>query len=246
MSARRALVVGGGGALGSAVLEQLLAGHRFAHVGVLAQRTLQPALRGLQVVGDDESALRRFAADTALIVFDRERGANGREAAFVRMQPADLAAQATRLGAVGVRRLIVVVPHAPALLPQALKAGLATLDEGAVAAMDFEHVVFLRMAQAGAGDDGAASPSGAHGFARWMLSQLHWMVPQREQPVRGLTVARLATAIAIALPAAPHGTRVLPHEWLWLAAQGHDAEDLATRWLAGQPLPPAALARQRW
>ena len=53
---RRALVLGGGGALGAAVLEQLLASHRFERVGVLAQRALQPALRGLEVVPDGDAA----------------------------------------------------------------------------------------------------------------------------------------------------------------------------------------------
>jgi len=245
---RRALVLGGGGTLGAAVLEQLLASHRFEKVGVLALAALQPALRGLQVVPDEAPALARFAADTALIVFDRERHANGRDAAFVRPQPAQLAAQAARLRAAGVRALVVVVPHAPALLPQALKAGLATLDEGAVAAMDFEHLVFMRMAQVGS--DGAALLQGlrsrAQRLADWMLSQLHWMVPQRDQPVRSATVARVAAALAVALPGAPRGTRVLPHEWLWLAAQGSDAEGLLAGWLAGRPLPAAAGRHQRW
>lgn len=245
MPARRALVLGGGGALGAAVLEQLLASHRFERVGVLAQRTLQPALRGLQAVDDDGPALARFGADTALIVFDRERHANGREAAFVRALPAELAARAAQLHAAGVRALLVVVPHAAALLPQALKAGLATLDEGAVAAMDFEQLVFMRMAQSG-GADGAVSSSRAQRLAGWMLLQLHWMVPQREQPVRSATVARVAAAIAVALPGATRGTRVLPHEWLWLAAQGQDAEALVRSWLAGQPPPAGAMARQRW
>lgn len=245
MAPRRALVLGGGGALGAAVLEQLLASHRFERVGVLAQRALQPALRGLQVVDDGEPALTRFAADTALIVFDRERRANGREAAFVRLQPAELPARAAQLRAAGVRALVVVVPHAPALLPQALKAGLATLDEGAVAALDFEQLVFMRMAQTGGAADGPQASTGQR-LAGWLLSQLHWMVPQREQPVRSITVARFAAAIAAALPAARRGTRVLPHEWLWLAAQGQDSERLVARWLAGAPPQTAAAARQRW
>ncbi len=243
MSPRRALVLGGGGALGAAVLEQLLAGHRFERVGVLTSAVLQPALRGLQPVADEPAALATFAADTALIVFDRARHANGRDAAFVRLLPSELSARAAALRAAGVRRLVVVVPHTPALLPQALKAGLATLDEGAVAAMDFEHLVFMRMAQAGGqGGEGGSAPQR---LAAWMLSQLHWLVPQREQPVRGLTVARVAAALAAALPAAAPGTRVLPPEWLWLVAQGGDVAELMARWLAGEPLPALAV-HQRW
>ncbi len=240
----RALVLGGGGALGAAVMEHLLASHRFDRVGVVAARAFKPALRGLQPVPDEPGALAAFGATTALVVFDRERHANGRDAAFVRPEPGALAARAGQLHAAGVRALVVVVPHAPALLPQALQAGLANLDEGAVAAMDFEHLVFMRMAQSG----GAAATVGswAAQLAGWMLAQLHWMVPQREQPVRVATVARFAAALAVALRQAPRGTRVLPPEWLWLAAQGDDAAALAERWLAGQPPPASAAMRQRW
>lgn len=243
-AARRVLVAGGAGALGAAVLERLLLGSRFARVGVLAQPRLQPALRGLAIVPDEDAALAAFAADTALVVFDRVRRANGREAAFVRTEPEGLAALAVRLLAAGVRTLVVVVPHQPALLPQALKAGLSNLDEGAVAAMGFERLVFMRMAQAG-GSAAGAPPPWPQRLAGWMLSQLHWLVPLREQPVRTETVARVAAALALALPAAPAGTRVLPPEWLWAAAQGSDADALMTSWLAGAPLP-AAPVRQRW
>ncbi len=242
--ARHVLVAGGAGALGAAVLERLLPGGRFARVGVLAQARLQPALRGLAVVPDDDAALAAFAPGTALVVFDRARRANGREAAFVRPEPESLAALAARLHAAGVRTLVIVVPHQPALLPQALKAGLSNLDEGAVAAMGFERIVFMRMAQAGGGGPGA--PAGPlQRLAGWMLSQLNWLVPLREQPVRIETVARVAAALALALPAAEPGTRVLPPEWLWLAAQGQDADALMALWLSGAALP-AAPVRQRW
>jgi hypothetical protein len=134
---------------------------------------------------------------------------------------------------------VVVVPHAPALLPQALKQGLANLDEGAVAAMGFAQLVFMRMAQAG-GAPGPAGRSAPQRLAAWMLSQLRWMVPQREQPVRADTVARVATALAVALPGATPGTRVLPPELLWQAAQQPQADALVGAWLAGvTPAPDA-------
>lgn len=236
VQAGRVLVLGGGGALGSAVLEALLARHRFLQVGVLADSALRPALRGLQVVPDDTRARARFAADTALIVYDRERHANGRDNAFHRPQPQDLLAQAQALRAAGTTRLVVVVPHAPALLPQALKQGLANLDESAVAALGFTQLVFMRMAQAGSAAGGQRL-RGLPALAAWMLSQLRWMVPQRELPVRAETVARVAAALAVALPAATPGTRVLAPEWLWRAAQQPEADTLMAAWLAGQPLP---------
>jgi hypothetical protein len=241
------LVLGGGGALGSAVLEQLLGTHRFQRVGVAVVRPLSPALRGLLVVAADDASWRRFAADTAVIVFDRTRHANGREEAFLRPQPAELHATATRLQGHGVRRLIVAVPHAPALLPQALQSGLASMDEGAVAALGFEQLVFMRMAQPAALASGLSPPQR---LARWMLGQLHWMVPQREQPVQAATVARVVAALALHLPAAVPGTRVLPAGLLWRAAQAADAAPLVQAWLAGlavHTLPAAATVRPvRW
>ena len=225
---RRALVVGAAGALGAAVLEQLLATRRFERVGALVGQAIQPAVHGFAPVHDDEIAV--FAADTALVVFDRQRSANGREAAFVRPDPQALPALAQQLHGAGVRHLIVVVPHTPSLLPMALQQGLASLDEAAVAALGFEQLVFMRMAQSERALQGLDAP---RRLARWMLSQLHWMIPQREQPVRAETVARVAAALALQLPQAPQRTRVVPAALLSQAAQQQqDASALVAQWLA--------------
>lgn len=239
---RRALVIGGGGVLGSAVVERLLGSGRFAHVGVWTVAPLQAALRRLQPLG--EADWPAFAADTALIVFDRARHANGRDEAFGRPDPAGLPALATRLRAQGVHTLVVVVPHAPGLLPQALKAGLASLDEAAVAACGFAHLVFMRPAQAGGAE--AAGQGLAARLARWLLSQMHWLVPQRDQPVRSGTVARVAARLAATLPAATPGARVMPPELLWAAAQRPDDDGVVDAWLRDGRVPAVAGARQRW
>ncbi len=243
-SLRRVLVLGGAGPLGAAVMEALLGGHRFERVGVVVRQRVQPALRGLLVVDADDAAWLRFAPDTAVIVFDRERHANGRDEPFLRPMPADLQAMARRLLTAGVRQLVVAVPHAPSMLPQALKAGLASLDEGAVAALGFEHLVFLRMAQAGSAD-ASGGQSAPQRLAAWMLRQLHWMVPSSDQPVRVQTVARVVASLAVELRDAPGGTRVLPPELLWHAAQVTDAQPLVLRWLAGEGLPPVRAPRMR-
>ncbi|MCP5270606.1 MAG: hypothetical protein H6932_05175 [Burkholderiaceae bacterium] len=239
---RRALVIGGGGVLGSAVVERLLGSGRFAHVGVWTVAPLQTALRRLEPLGEPDWAT--FAADTALVVFDRARHANGRDEAFGRPDPVGLPALAARLQALGVRTLVVVVPHAPGLLPQALKAGLASMDEGAVAAQGFAHLVFMRPAQVGSADAAALALPGR--LARWLLSQLHWLVPQRDQPVRSATVARVAARLAAVLPAAAPGARVMPPELLWAAAQRPDDDSVVDAWLRDGQLPDAAGARQRW
>jgi hypothetical protein len=224
----------------------LLGSGRFAAVAAAITQPVAAAVRGFVGLDvDDVSALHRFGADTALVVFDRARGGTfgaGREAALLRPDPAQLTALAQRLRAAGVRVLVVVVPHAPGLLPQALQQGLATLDEAAVAALGFPHLVFMRMAQAGTGSaDGLAAPQR---LARWMLSQLHWMVPQREQPVRTETVARVAAALALQLPSAAPGTRVWPAAALALAAHARDAAPLVAQWLDGRlSRAPSAPAR---
>jgi hypothetical protein len=223
---RRAIVIGASGALGAAVLEQLLATQRFERVGALVDQPIQPAVHGFAPLRADE--LAAFNADCALIVFDRQRAANGREAAFVKPEPQTLAALAQQLHAIGVRRLIVVVPHTPSLLPMALQQGLASLDEAAVAALGFEQLVFMRMAQNERGAEGLDAP---RRLARWMLSQLHWMIPQREQPVRAQTVAKVAAAIAVLCAQAPPATRVVPAALLWQAAQQQDMSSLVTQWL---------------
>ncbi len=240
---RRVLVAGGGGRLGSAVLESVLAEHRFERVGVLALPPFNSTLRRLHPVAPEASALLAFGADTALLVFDGERHANGREARFVHPRPVDLLPLAQQLLAAGVRRLVVVVPHQPALLPGALRAGLASLDETAVAALGLSHLIFMRMAQAGGA---AAAGSFLQRLALGLLAQLHWMLPQREQPLRAGQVARFVAALALALPAAPTGTRVLSPEGLWDWAQPEGGDAWLNAWLRGEALPKVRTGAQRW
>ena len=237
------LVAGGGGPLGSALLEHLLAARAFAPVRVLVTQPTRAALHGLQtVLWDGSGALPGPASRLGIIVFDRERHANGREIAFYRPPPADLPALARAWHDAGVRHLLVVMPHTMASLPDALKRGLANLDEHAVAALGFEHLVFIRSAQAPA-DARAAHP--AQRLAHWMLSQLQLMVPQRERPVRAAKVAQLAARIAARLPHSPPGTRVVPPELVWEAAQVDDVVALAEAWLNGPGPAPTPVAPGR-
>lgn len=251
------LVAGGGGALGSVVLEALLARRCSAQIKVLANRNLIVAMRGLEPVvieGFDtfdafdhtdhgacgarpHAAAVAALADLAVIVFDVERHANGRELAFVRPQPHDLSRLAHWLHGRGVRRLIVVLPHAPAGLPDALKHGLANLDEQTVAALGFEHVVFVRSAHAPA--TGRAT-RWLQRLADGMLAQLRMMVASANQPVRARKVAQFVAELAAQLPSSMPGTRVAPPELVWQAAQLHDASGLVQAWLARGEQPAAS------
>ncbi len=226
------LVVGGGGALGSAVLESLLAGRRFAHVRVLATRALTTAMQGLEPVVaegfDDATAAPAGTpiADIAVIVFDRERHANGRELAFVR----------------GLRRLIVVPPHSPAALPEALKLGLANLDEQAAAALGFEHLVFVRSARK---PGPLRAEQWLQRLADGVLAQMQMMVATSNQPVRAAKAPQFVGELAAQLDSSEPGMRVAPPQLAWQAAQMRDAAGLVQAWLARRELPEVTAPRRR-
>ncbi len=242
------LVAGAGGPLGSAVLEHVLVSQRFARVRVLVTQALQTSVKGLETVvvapfGDATEVALPALADTALVVFDVKRHANGREEAFLRPEPRSLPSLAAWLRAGGVRDLIVVMPHSAASLPQALKAGLADLDEHAVVALGFDRVVFVRSARAPAG---VRSSLWLQRVADGVLAQLRMMTPQPDQPVRSNKVAQFVTELAAQLPGSAPGTRVAAPELVWQAAQHVDAGALVHAWLAGEALPAPSATRMRW
>jgi hypothetical protein len=242
------LMAGGGGARGSAVLESLLASRRFGAVKVLATRALTVAMHGLEPVvvetfdADGADAGATPLAELSVIVFDRERHANGRELAFVRPQPHELVGLARWLLARGVKRLVVVLPHTPAGLPDALKIGLANLDEQAVAALGFEHLVFVRSAQK---PGSARAAQWLQRLADGVLAQMQMMVAASNQPVRARKVAQFVLELAARLPGSPPGTRVAPPELVWQAAQLPDVGRLVEAWLAGREAPAIVLPRRR-
>ena len=245
------LVAGAGGPLGSAVLEQVLASGCFAAVRVLVSQPLHTSVKGLQTLivaplvnteATENLPIRPALADTALIVFDIKRQANGREEAFLRPEPHALPRLARWLRGCGVRDLIVVMPHHAASLPQALKAGLADLDEHAVVELGFEHVVFVRSASA---PTGVRSNAWLQRVADGVLAQLRMMTPQADQPVRSNKVAQFVSELALQLPGSAPGTRVAPPELVWRAAQHADPGALVRAWLAGEALPEPKAGRVR-
>lgn len=209
------LVVGAGGGLGSAVLAEALVAGRFSDVAALVAAPLASTVRGLRPLTRAELLAGAEAGPgfgAAIVVFDRQRHSNGRDDAFAMPGPEELLPLAQALLARGTRRLVLLMPHAPALLPQALAVGLASLDEAALAGLGFEHLVILRAARAEAG----VRP------ARWLervaqlwLQQLRWMVPTRQQALRPASLARCVAELVRALPGTPPGTRVVAPETLW-------------------------------
>lgn len=232
----RLLVAGAGGPLGREMLREALAHGRYARVGVLTRAPLQAGLRRLHAVpcGDDDTAALP-AHDIAVVVFDRGRDHYGRDEAYHLPEPQALPALAARLRASGVHTLVVVCPIAPALLPQALQHGLANLDEQAVAALGFERLLFVRPTQ----DAVALTPnSWPQRLARWMLSQLRYMIPQQERPLRaGAVAAFVFEGLRQWRDAAP-GTRVAAAPLLWAAAQAGQLQPVVQAWLHSDASPP--------
>jgi hypothetical protein len=216
----RVVVIGAGGALGSAVLAETLVAGRFQQVAALVAAPLASTVRGLLPLTRAElEAGRGPAAEAAIVVFDRERRSNGRDDAFEMPAPDQLLPLAKALLARGTRRLVVLVPHAPAQLPQALAQGLATLDETALAALGFEHLVILRAARHA---ERQSASWWLQRLAQLWLEQLRWMVPTRQQPLRAVALARCVAELVMALPATPPGTRVVSPETLWQWVQALD------------------------
>jgi len=221
------LIAGATGALGNEVLRRLVGSGAFGPTQVLAREPITAGMRGVRatvVPGDDPAQWPLPAADTAVVLFDPPRMYYQRERALWTPTPEQVLPLARWLRAGGVRTLAIVLPHAPGKLPDALKRGLATLDEQAVAALGFERLLVLRSARKPQAQRHANAGSA---LAHWMLSIFKYMIPSSEQPVRAVKVAEL---VAVALQIAPAGIHVAGPELVWQAAQ-QDVRTVARSWL---------------
>jgi len=238
------LIAGATGALGQELVRRLAGRHRFDHTRVLAREPIRDGLRGVETLLAPVAEIAQWplaAADTALVLFEPPRLYYDRERALWTPEPAQLPALARWLRACGVRTLAIVQPHDQGRLPEALKRGLASLDEEAVVALGFERVIIVRSARKPAA---ARFANPAERLAAWMLSIARFMVPTSEQPVRATKVAEL---VDVALRIAPPGVHVAAPELVWQAAQG-ELRAVAQRWLSrsaasaappsGPPTPP--------
>jgi len=226
-AAPRLLIAGATGVLGNEVLRRLAGSSAYSATQVLAREPMTEGLRNVRttlVPGEDPAQWPRTQADVAVVLFDPPRMFYQRERALWTPAPGQLVALARWLHAGGVRTLAVVLPHAPGRLPEALKRGLANLDEQAVAALGFERLLILRSAQ----KPGAVQHASAGArLAHWMLGIFKYMIPSSEQPVRA---SRVADLLAAALRIAPAGIHVAGPELVWQAAQ-QDARKVAHQWL---------------
>ncbi|MDQ0573695.1 hypothetical protein QFZ42_005529 [Variovorax paradoxus] len=221
------LIAGATGALGQELLRRFAGNHRFSLVRVLSREPIRDGMRGVETCLCPELPIAQWAltaADTAVIAFDPPRLYHGRERALWVPQPFDLPELSRWLRASGVRTLAIVQPHDQGRLPEALKRGLASLDEHAVVASGFERVILVRSARKPLN---ASFANLAERLAAWMLSIMRFMVPSSEQPVRPSKVAEL---VDMALRIAPPGVHVAAPELVWQAAQG-EMLPVVRRWL---------------
>lgn len=211
------LVAGATGVLGAEVLRRLAGSGRFAHTEVMAGEPITTALSGVSIVVAAAMPVDewppRSNAQVGVVMFEPPRLYHDRERALWTPTPDQLPALARWLRRCGVQTLVVVMPHVQGRLPEALKRGLATLDEHDVATAGFQRVLFVRSPQKGP----TVKASGLFSrIASWMLSTMSYMVPATEQPVRP---AKIAEFIEVALRVLPEGTHVASPELLWQAAQ---------------------------
>jgi hypothetical protein len=223
----RLLIAGATGVLGNEVLRRLVGLGQFEAAQVLAREPIMAGLRGVSTIvvpGAEPANWPLVRAEVAVVLFDPPRLFYDRERALWTPQPEQLPALAAWLRRSGVQTLAVVLPHAPGRLPEALKRGLANMDEQAMAALGFERLLIVRSAQ-------KPAPDPALGWlpavARWMLSTLKYMIPSSEQPVRAVRVAEF---VALVLQTAPRGIHIAAPETVWHAAQGDLAAEVR-RWL---------------
>lgn len=228
----RLLLCGATGATGNAVLRQLVGAGYYASAHVVAREPLTLGLRNMHALCvppgpiADASHWPVAAADVGVVMFDPPRLYYDRERVLWTPAPADLPAVAAWMQRCGVTTLAVVMPHEQGRLPQALREGLASVDEHAVAAQGFARVLLVRTAQK---PGASAAPAGRlPALAHWMLSVFQYMVPAREQPVR---TVRVAEFVGLALQLAPPGIHVAGPEWVWRAAQ-QDVRSTVQQWLA--------------
>ena len=139
----RLIVAGATGVLGAEVLRRLAGSGRFASTQVLAKEPMATSAAQVSMVEvtGDLQAWPAVLAQMGVVMFEPPRLYYERERALFTPAIGQLLALAQWLKRCGVHTLVVVLPHAQGRLPDAVKRGLANLDEQALAAIGFERLL---------------------------------------------------------------------------------------------------------
>ncbi len=239
------LLLGAGGPLGNALVAELTAGFGAdgpLHVG--ASQAYAMGFAGVASfqpprawVGPGLAGAPRFST---VVLSLGAASAEAREKALLAPAPTDLLPIARWSHAQGASCLVVVMPHAQGRLPEALKHGLANLDEHAVMTLGFERVLFVRSPQPPQAKSGRPSPER---LAHAMLSIFRFMVPQAEQAVRASAMAQFVANSIDALQTRSGGFVAAPAAvWRCAQASNRAAMKTAVEALWGAPTPQHANA----
>lgn len=213
-AAESALLLGAGGWLGAALLSQLLAAP-YLRVGAWIDRTEHwrgSTHRRVEGLGSEAllAGSEAWQGASAFIVLERGGLSGPRDAVFAVPRPEQLLDLATRLRTTGVQRLVVVLPHLPGSLPEALRHGFADGSEQQLAALGFRQLLLVRSSC-----DAQSAPTSTGWLQRladlWW-AQLKWMLPSNERPLRSVALARVVVAAARLLPELPGSVFILPQE----------------------------------
>ena len=229
-AAEPALLLGAGGWLGAALLAQLLHAGLFARVGAWVlkpERWRGSTHRGVVAVDEAGFADAAWQGACAFGVLERAGLGGARDAVFGRPQPEELLAQAARLHALGVRRLVLLQSHLPGILPEALRHGFADRIEQGLAALGFEQLLLIRSSREALGPP-PGTPWLERLAALWW-AQLRWMLPAGERPLRSVALARVAVAAAGLLREREGSVFVLPQEAASRAAQDPEGVEAGLR-----------------
>ncbi len=206
-SARGCVIAGATGVLGNEVLRRLVGLQHYGSTEVLAREPIRPACAASAAAWSRATIRahgRRAPPTSAWCCSSRRACSTTASAPCGRRAPEQLPALAQWMRRSGVRTLAVVLPHAQGRLPEALKRGLASLDEHAVAALGFERLLIVRSAREARGRR-RGRPAARRSRAGCSPC-FKYMVPGSEQPVRSVKVAEFVAA-ALQRGAARHPRR---------------------------------------
>jgi hypothetical protein len=226
--APQVLLAGAGGALGRALMARLALSSvsSVLHIAGLAAHVSSSArVKAWLVTPGVPTApwgTSRVVPDVAVIALGLP-AVRATEQVWWQPKPSELLPFVQHLYLLGTRRLVLVMPHEPGKLPNALKHGLASLDEQAIAALGFDHLLIVRSPQRPA--DLAAANWGEK-LARLMLSISSYLIPAADQPVRADGFAEfVAELIKASWALQIEGAQVVPPETVWQALQPRTHED---------------------